>query len=528
MTRVPLSQLTSRVRRWRCGQVGHLARNCQSMSGGTGGSWATIGPSMAASSQQNMQSSRTEGSSRASSKGYFVGFSWASSSGAKVPEHYWSNQKAACVHRETCDLECVVPCDLECVVPCDLECVVPCDLECVFPCGLETKIKEEEVTCVTSVESPNTWMEGQSTYFVTSPHLAVVDTGAVNGVVGTTQFLISCQMLQQHRLHAQIDRECQGAPSSLGGIAGGAEVVCTAVTRDSPLPQWQEFQCLHFFPLPLMKALGGVIHLPKQCVMWTEHDNYESAIVELPSGHMGCSILDGVEKFRENHPMAAQFQHTQHASGDLQWIRERARELLKKKNEKRAVHFELGEADCQQSTMPCSCLESNDCDQHGSSSGSGEAGADRRTSTTSSSRVCRHLGPERVELMGATNATGLAYAASSISAGSVVGVEGIGCGREESRWNLQDDPFKRISNHYDSASDPSIDILENTLEAIEGSAGKREPQRELSSTTEGKGQRSREMVQLRSMSDEMAKGGRRVSSTIACEPESGYQMTKRS
>eukprot|EP00971_Amphidinium_carterae_P175174 3472521-Amphidinium_carterae.3 len=45
---------------------------------------------------------------------------------------------------------------------------------------------------------PTAYMECQRADFVTSPHLAVMDTGAANGVIGATQFLIFCQMLQQH------------------------------------------------------------------------------------------------------------------------------------------------------------------------------------------------------------------------------------------------------------------------------------------------------------------------------------------
>eukprot|EP00971_Amphidinium_carterae_P234769 4658650-Amphidinium_carterae.4 len=40
MTRIPVNQLTNRVRCWRCGQIGYLAKTCQNLSGGgAGASW---------------------------------------------------------------------------------------------------------------------------------------------------------------------------------------------------------------------------------------------------------------------------------------------------------------------------------------------------------------------------------------------------------------------------------------------------------------------------------------------------------
>eukprot|EP00971_Amphidinium_carterae_P026057 513881-Amphidinium_carterae.1 len=103
------------------------------------------------------------------------------------------------------------------------------------------------------------------------------------------------------------------------------------------------------FPVPLMQALGGVIHLPNQCVMWTAHDNCESA---------RRSSMDS---------------------------RPRARTLEEEERE-RAVHFELAEADVQGSSMPRSCLESNNHNQHGASGSGCEAGADRGTTTAKQNR----------------------------------------------------------------------------------------------------------------------------------------------
>eukprot|EP00971_Amphidinium_carterae_P332398 6466543-Amphidinium_carterae.2 len=91
-----------------------------------------------------------------------------------------------------------------------------------------------------------------------------------------------------YRLHAHIDRECSGAPSSIGGIGGGAEVVCTAQTPTAVagIPGIISFIVITgevpaLFPLPLMRTLGGVIHLPRQCVIWTEHEDCESPLIDL-------------------------------------------------------------------------------------------------------------------------------------------------------------------------------------------------------------------------------------------------------
>eukprot|EP00971_Amphidinium_carterae_P252169 5006759-Amphidinium_carterae.1 len=108
MTKVPVGQLTSRVRCWRCGQVGHMARNCQQLGGGTGGSWSAQPASASAGGSSNAPPSQTGGSSRGSSKGYFIGFTWT----PKGREQSYLTWRANPDHASCLDTDCAGSLDL--------------------------------------------------------------------------------------------------------------------------------------------------------------------------------------------------------------------------------------------------------------------------------------------------------------------------------------------------------------------------------------------------------------------------------
>eukprot|EP00971_Amphidinium_carterae_P228716 4536933-Amphidinium_carterae.2 len=231
MTRVPLASVTSRIRCWKCGQVGHMAKNCHSsFSGGPPG-----GGNLASANVQTMNPLHQQGggasthSSKGSSKGYFVGFTWTDQT---VPDTF-----------------------------------------------VETKA------------IPNTLAESPSAaYFVTSPEVAIVDTGAVNGIVGVTQFEILCKQLARVGLAAHIDQSAAGAPRNVGGIGGGAAVVCTAIvpTALNSIPGLISFIVIAgevpaLLPLPLMKAMGAILDLPGHKIWWQEHSGYTSTLIELPT-----------------------------------------------------------------------------------------------------------------------------------------------------------------------------------------------------------------------------------------------------
>eukprot|EP00971_Amphidinium_carterae_P265984 5276297-Amphidinium_carterae.1 len=352
-------------------------------------------------------------------------------------------------------------------------------------------------------------MEGQCSYFVTSPHLAVLDTGAVNGVIGTTQFLILCQMLQRHGLHASIDRECAGAPSSIGGIGGGAEVVCTAQTPTAVagIPGIISFIVITgevpaLLPLPLMRALGGVLDFPRQRVLWTQHDEAESQLIDLPSGHIGCSILDGVEKFGETHPSAEHFSKSPGALDDLRWVRQQAFALTKRKNEKKAVHFAL-----EREPFHRSCLSpSPQQEVHGPPTGRGVARA-IPAENSDPSTVRDHCRPKCTQLMDQSHASRSIGSADSFDAGCDMRAQSIG---DSGCWSDSKVIHEHATHHHDGASESRAHLLSQPSQTVERDVSWSGIERLCTPSATSQGERSCEVVQLHGVSDEMAEGGWRV------------------
>eukprot|EP00971_Amphidinium_carterae_P093862 1857259-Amphidinium_carterae.1 len=230
MVRVPTTQLTSRIRCWRCGNLGHTSRNCGK------------GDSKGSRDGTSANTTNTNPNPRPS---YFVlpfdndahtGFNYAQFDG------------------------------------------------------------------------------GGSSYFQMASNLGVVDTGAVNAVVG------------QERLRGQILPllEKQGLqtvslpfPPSLGGIGGQTQtkdgimlpvmigecpglVSTIVVAGDVPL----------LLPSPLLESLEAEICYPQQQIHWTREQT-KSDLVRLPSGHVAVAVNDGSwTRFWEQVPGAEKFKRT--------------------------------------------------------------------------------------------------------------------------------------------------------------------------------------------------------------------------
>eukprot|EP00971_Amphidinium_carterae_P304008 6041282-Amphidinium_carterae.1 len=555
MAKVTVGQLTNRVRCWRCGQVGHMARNCQALGGGgTGGSWTAQGASASAGGSSTAPQSQHGGSSRGSSKGYFVGFTWTPKgqeqnyltwktkadhagchvidrSGCHVADRagcLCSTDHAGChvIDRSGCHVTdragCLCSTDRAgCLVNDRAGCLCSTDhaiCHVIDHADHECCLDDKEKANSSSPGIPSTYMEGQCSYFVTSPHLAVMDTGAVNGVIGTTQFLILCQMLQRHGLHAYIDRECTGTPSSIGGIVGGAEVVCTAQTPTAVagIPGIISFIVITgevpaLFPLPLMRTLGGVLHFPRQCVIWTQHADCESPLIDLPSGHVGCSILDGVEKFATEHPSAEHFSQTHSAMDDLRWVREQTFALTKKKNEKRAVHFEL-EGDHE--LVPRSCLSSShQQQQHEPSTSSSVAGVVTTEGTSDASTVCDHSRQKRSQFMGSSHTSRtIGLAGGCLTTSCDLRTQSISSNGCQPICNEIISIFEHTlaAHDHDGAGNSCTHLLLQPTQAVQGVEGDVSwggQQGLHTSAATSKGERSREVVQLHSMSDALVERG---------------------
>eukprot|EP00971_Amphidinium_carterae_P243232 4830122-Amphidinium_carterae.1 len=367
MMRVPISTLATRVRCWRCGQVGHMAKNCSQnySAGNPGGHVQGAGGSP---QSQGCGGSAGGASSRGSSKGYFVGVTWQ------------NEGKAQAASMDILRRSSEVP---------------------------EPPRREEERSTSAFVERGNA-----AAYFVTSPDVAVVDTGAVNGIVGVTQFEILYRRLMQVGLTVKIDKKAEGAPTNVGGIGGGAAVVCTAIvpTALDQIPGLMSFIIIitgevpALLPLPLMKALGAILDLPGQCIHWNEHSGHVSVLLDLPTGHLGCSILDGIATWAELHPSAEDFQRSSNdgfEEENLAWVKQRARELMLTQNRKSAAHFVLEECDTTKSPPTIrSCLSSGSSrtSDHGLVESSSQA---RTMSTTEgTTRICDHLRPKRCHFLG--------------------------------------------------------------------------------------------------------------------------------
>eukprot|EP00971_Amphidinium_carterae_P095766 1895110-Amphidinium_carterae.1 len=83
-------------------------------------------------------------------------------------------------------------------------------------------------------------------------------------------------------------------PLSLGGMCGVAGTVI--VPGDIPF----------LVPLPLLKALGAVMHLEKDQVCWK--NGRCSPLVTLASGHTAVSLTDHLGEFMHAVPNASEFQ----------------------------------------------------------------------------------------------------------------------------------------------------------------------------------------------------------------------------
>eukprot|EP00971_Amphidinium_carterae_P153241 3037908-Amphidinium_carterae.1 len=433
MTRVSMSSVAARVRCWRCGQMGHMAKDCHQGTGGNPGGYNT-GATNAMQQSHGQSSSHAGGgqqSSKSSSKGYFVGFTWQEQ-------------------------------------------------------GKETAYDQVPGAFV---ETPS------AAYFVTSPEVAIVDTGAVNGIVGVTQFEILCRKLAQVKLEAKIDMNAKGAPKNIGGIGGGAAVVCTAIipTSLNDIPGLISFIVITgevpaLLPLPLMKALGAVVDLPHQHIYWQEHPGHASLLQDLPTGHLGCSILEGIEKWQCLHPHEEEYRLKEDTGEKMRQVRQRAKELLLVKNGKYAAHYVFD----GQPSASHSCLPSSSSNK---ANGSVVTGSQEGVMPTEDRNSVRdHRRSQREYLMGETDAENGAIASHGEPTGNNDGVE--------SSWSTA--RGEAIIEQHIHGNDSRSGVCKEPSEQPKRSDGIRSSRRMSTPTVETKRQCASEMVLLHEVSEEMA------------------------
>ena len=143
------------------------------------------------------------------------------------------------------------------------------------------------------------WAVLNNQSFTTIPsNLTLVDTGAVNALVGECQILAIDRLLKTFGLGTIPTQPPQGLGGIGGGVTptmavmmpialGGIPGIMSTVVIPGPVPL--------LLPLPLMKSLGAIIDLPAQQVMWQE--DCVSQIQQLSSGHIACNLFEGIEVF---------------------------------------------------------------------------------------------------------------------------------------------------------------------------------------------------------------------------------------
>eukprot|EP00971_Amphidinium_carterae_P327667 6459140-Amphidinium_carterae.1 len=140
------------------------------------------------------------------------------------------------------------------------------------------------------------------------PMLGVIDTGAVNAVVGANTLAAVDTTLQSY--HLGIKRI--PPPTRVGGIGGACQVVMaveipislgktcgtvSAVVVPGEIP--------FLVPLPLLKSQGALMDLEKGIVHW--RNGSTSALLMLPSGHAAVTLSDDLSKFHCSVPNAHEF-----------------------------------------------------------------------------------------------------------------------------------------------------------------------------------------------------------------------------
>ena len=156
------------------------------------------------------------------------------------------------------------------------------------------------------------WAVLHNQSFTTIPsNLTLIDTGAVNALVGECQFLAIDRLLKTFGLGTVPTQPPQGLGGIGGGVTptmavmmpialGGIPGIMSTVIIPGPVPL--------LLPLPLMKSLGAVIDLPEQQVTWQE--DCVSQIQQLSSGHIACNLFEGIESFLDQVPRSSEFVRT--------------------------------------------------------------------------------------------------------------------------------------------------------------------------------------------------------------------------
>eukprot|EP00971_Amphidinium_carterae_P341895 6480958-Amphidinium_carterae.1 len=155
------------------------------------------------------------------------------------------------------------------------------------------------------------WGDSNRTFFQMSANMGVIDTGAVNAVVGEER--LDKQILPLLRQHG-LQPVKLPYPPSLGGIGGETKtkdgvmlpvligqrpglVSTIVVAGDVPL----------LLPSPLLASLDATIDYPTQTIRWAQNEA-SSPMVQLPSGHVACRIDEGWwDSFWEQVPGADRF-----------------------------------------------------------------------------------------------------------------------------------------------------------------------------------------------------------------------------
>ena len=170
------------------------------------------------------------------------------------------------------------------------------------------------------------WAVLHNQSFTTIPsNLTLIDTGAVNALVGECQFLAIDRLLKTFGLGTVPTQPPQGLGGIGGGVAptmavmmpialGGIPGIMSTVIIPGPVPL--------LLPLLLMKSLGAVIDLPEQQVTWQE--DCVSQIQQLSSGHIACNVFEGIESFLDQVPRSSELvraswheQHIMHLTHDM-------------------------------------------------------------------------------------------------------------------------------------------------------------------------------------------------------------------
>eukprot|EP00971_Amphidinium_carterae_P053937 1062020-Amphidinium_carterae.1 len=149
--------------------------------------------------------------------------------------------------------------------------------------------------------------------FLTLPSgLGVVDTGAVNAVLGMETLKAIDQQLARHGL-GTVKTD---TPPTIGGIGGGVQplmgVLIPAVMEEVPgilsavvIPGSVPL----LLPNPLLDSLEACVDMRTKLIHW-QSCGARSQLHMLPSGHSGCSVMGDWSMFFEKVPGAEQFVRT--------------------------------------------------------------------------------------------------------------------------------------------------------------------------------------------------------------------------